>query len=53
MENKRFYSLQFMEELKKINTIHEVNRYIKEGWLLLEVTTNQKNNFVFLIGRVK
>lgn len=52
-KEKKFYSLQFIKEVKQVETINEVNHYLKDNWLLLQVTTNQENKtFSFLIGRI-
>lgn len=53
MEERRFYSLQFVKELKEIETVEEVNDFLKKDWLLLQVTTKNDKGYLFLIGRVK
>lgn len=41
-----------IKEIKYLKNIEDVNKALKENWLLMLITTNKDNSIEYLIGRI-
>ena len=41
-----------IKEIKYLKNIEDVNKALKENWLLMLITTNKDNGIEYLIGRI-
>ena len=41
-----------IKEIKHLKNIEDVNKALKENWLLMLITTNKDNSIEYLIGRI-
>lgn len=41
-----------IKEIGYFSNIEDVNKKLKENWLLILITTNKDNNIEYLLGRI-
>ncbi len=49
---RNFYSLHDVKEIKKVESIEDVNNFLKEKWILLSIETTENNIQKYLLGRI-